>query len=104
LVLGWKEINGTPHFYSLPQGEIKEYPLTLTLSRVEWRGDLQRERRDERKILTTRPHPDPLPRGGEGMKEDEKDLNNAPHPDPLPLVGRGNFQEGRKDEKIKRLK
>jgi len=21
LVLGWKEFNGTPHFYSLPQGE-----------------------------------------------------------------------------------
>jgi hypothetical protein len=59
LVLGWKEINDTPHFYSLPQGErrierispspypsparverrrrkmkrFKQYPLTLTLSR-----------------------------------------------------------------------
>jgi len=33
LVLGWKGFNGTPQFGSLPQGEIKEYPLTLTLSR-----------------------------------------------------------------------
>jgi hypothetical protein len=33
LVLGWKEINSIPQFCSLPQGERKEYPLTLTLSR-----------------------------------------------------------------------
>jgi hypothetical protein len=43
LVLGWKEFNGILHFYSLPQGEIKEYPLTL-----------------------------PSPAVGRGEKEDEK--------------------------------
>jgi hypothetical protein len=41
---------------------------------------------------------------GRGEKEDEKILTMCPHPDLFPLVGRGNFQEGRKDEKIKRLK
>jgi hypothetical protein len=35
----WKDFNGTPRFYSLPQGEIKEYPLTLTLSRGGERGE-----------------------------------------------------------------
>jgi hypothetical protein len=41
LVLGWKEFNGIPHFYSLPDGErrIKRIPLTLTLSRRVERGE-----------------------------------------------------------------
>jgi hypothetical protein len=43
LVLGWKEINDTPHFYSLPQGE--------------------------RRIERISPSPYPLPRGGEGRRK-----------------------------------
>jgi len=40
LVLGWKEFNGTSHFYSLPQGErrverISPSPLP---SPAGWRG------------------------------------------------------------------
>jgi hypothetical protein len=41
-----KEFNGTPHFYSLPQGE----------------------RKDERKTFSKNPHPCPLPQSGEGKK------------------------------------
>jgi hypothetical protein len=39
-----KDFNGTPHFCSLPQGEIKEYPLTLTLSRRVERGLVKGEK------------------------------------------------------------
>jgi hypothetical protein len=43
LVLGWKDFNGTPHFYSLPQREIKEYPLTLpSPARGEGRRKMER--------------------------------------------------------------
>jgi hypothetical protein len=41
LVLGWKEFNGTPHFYSLPKRDERKnfkIPLTLTLSRGVERG------------------------------------------------------------------
>jgi hypothetical protein len=48
LVLGWKEINGTPRFVLSRKGreELKEYPLTLTLSR-KGRG-----KKEDGKILT----------------------------------------------------
>jgi len=44
LVLGWKEINGIPCFVLFTQTlsrkrEIKEYPLTLALSRGGERGE-----------------------------------------------------------------
>jgi hypothetical protein len=42
-----KEFNGTPHFYSLPQGE----------------------RRERRKDFKKTPHPYPLQRGGEGRRK-----------------------------------
>jgi hypothetical protein len=61
LVLGWKEFNDTPHFYSLPQGE--------------------------RRIERISPSPLPSPAGWRGKKEDEKILT-SPHPYPLPLVER----------------
>jgi len=43
-------------------------PLTLALSRW-WKGE-----KEDEKILTMPPHPDPLPRWGEGKKE--KDLTS----------------------------
>jgi len=67
LVLGWKEFNGTTQFCFLPQGEIKEYPLTLTLSR-KGRGE-----KEDEKILTM-PLTLALSRKGRGEKEDEKNL------------------------------
>jgi hypothetical protein len=44
LVLGWKEFNGILHFCFLPQGEIKEYPLTLALSCGGERGEKKMKR------------------------------------------------------------
>jgi hypothetical protein len=38
--------------------------------------------------LTRPPHPNPLPRGGEG-EGGRKDFNNTPHPCPLPQSGEG---------------
>jgi hypothetical protein len=48
LVLGWKEFNGTPQFCSLPQGEIKEYTLTLALSHWWGEGTFKRGERMRR--------------------------------------------------------
>jgi hypothetical protein len=47
---------------------------------------LQRERRDERKKLKI-PSPLPSPAVGRGEKEDEKILTMCPHPDPLSRSG-----------------
>jgi hypothetical protein len=61
-----KDFNGTPHFYSLLQGEIRDgrknfkRPLTLTLSR-----GVEREEKEGKDFKST-PHFCPLPRGGEG--------------------------------------
>jgi hypothetical protein len=66
LVLGWKEINGISWFGSLPQGErrIERISPSPLPSPAGWRGE-----KEDEKILTMCPHPDPLPRWGEGRKK-----------------------------------
>jgi len=64
LVLGWKEFNCIPHFYSLPQGErrIERISPSPLPSPARWRGE-----KEDEKILTMPPHPDPLPQGEKGL-------------------------------------
>jgi hypothetical protein len=68
-----KRFNGTPHFYSLPQGE-----------------------RREKENLTESPSPYPLPRGGEGRKR-RKMKRFKQSPSPYPLLQSG---EGRRKKRI----
>jgi hypothetical protein len=66
-----KGFNDTPHFCSLPQGEIRDgrknfkRPLTLALSRL-WRGN-----KEDEKILT---YPHPTLSSGERVNKGRKDL------------------------------
>ena len=62
-------------------------PLTLALSRW-WKGE-----KEDEKILTMPPHPDPLPRWGEGKKE--KDLTAS-----LTFVLSRKGREEKKDGKV----
>jgi hypothetical protein len=60
-----ERFNGTPHFYSLPQGE----------------------RRDERKKFKRPPYPDPLPRGGEERRKMKRFKHSLTLPSPAEWRG-----------------
>jgi hypothetical protein len=79
-----KEFNGTPHFYSLPQGErrIKRVPPHPTLSRGVERKKMKR--------FKQYPYPDPLPRSGEGIRK-MKRFKQYPSPLPSPVEWRGDL-------------
>jgi hypothetical protein len=62
--------------------ELKEYPLTLALSRGV-------EREEGRlKDFNNTPHPNPLPQGGEGRRK-MKRFKQYPSPLPSPAGGEG---------------